>query len=118
MTSEVLTLADDRGWTVAHILAAWGTLPRGLMTSEVLTLADDWDWTVVHVLAAQGKLPQDCMTPEVLALADLSGCTVAQVLRKNSEKYNLDELVTRLEEYESYRKAQRDGGAVRCGGEK
>lgn len=55
-TEEELLLADDSGWTIAHVLASKGKID---INSELCMLHDKQNWTVAHQLATVKVLPKD-----------------------------------------------------------
>ena len=66
-------LADEDGWTVAHVAAGWRHLPKDFNQWE---LADKDGWTVAHEVAAHGYLPNDF---QLWDLTDKEGRTVREV---------------------------------------
>lgn len=92
--SGILSLADDRGQTVAHALARLNKLPAEYLSDELLLLADRNLRTVAHELALHGSLPRSFQTPKILSLFDSSGRTVAGHLADRVVQEDQWDLVT------------------------
>jgi hypothetical protein len=90
---DVLRLANNRGWTVAHQLACYQTNWLTLDISkdfDVLRLADESGWTVAHYLAQYQPnwLASDASKDfDVLRLSNEDGGTVAHYLAQCQPKW-------------------------------
>jgi len=73
-------LADNRGWTVAHVAARNGHLPVDFNQWD---LAEKNGYTVAHIAAEYGYLPTNF---DQWDLADKSGWTVAHIAAKRQTK--------------------------------
>ena len=82
-TPEILKLASESGWTVAHWLA-YNSGKTGWKTDdkEILKLVSKAGWTVAHVLASRsGKTGWKTDDKEILKLVNEKGRTVEAILR-------------------------------------
>lgn len=90
---DQLELADEDGWTVAHILASKKMLPKDFSN---FTLADNAGWTVAHVVAQQLDYETMKRFPrEILDLKDNSGVSV-QLTASVVSKAKLHEIRNKL----------------------
>jgi hypothetical protein len=77
-------LANEYGWTVAHVAAQWGYLPvLGPETFSRWDLADGYGSTVAHEVARIGTLPENFSQ---WGLVDNNGLTVLRQLLSSSIK--------------------------------
>lgn len=58
LTGDILRIANDDGWSAAHILVRRNALPERFLTEDVLLVAAHSGWTVAHELAVKGTLPE------------------------------------------------------------
>ena len=74
-----MRLADESGWTIAHVQASWGWTTDDL---EILKLASEDGWTVAHEQAFHGWTTDD---PEILSLRERNnGWTVEHIIKVQS----------------------------------
>ncbi len=80
-------LADENGWTVAHIAAVTNHLPEDF---SLWSLASNTGWTVAHTAAAYGYLPKDfhLTHPDIWKLKSNIGTSVEDVAQKS--RYVID----------------------------
>lgn len=83
LTEEQLKIANEEGWTVAHELSKFCSLPKQSISPEYVFLADSEGWTVGHLLALNGLLPKKYMTKKVLKTKDFDDYTIAHCLAEN-----------------------------------
>lgn len=75
---DQLSMADEDGWTVAHILASKCALPADF---NDFALADNTGWTVAHVVAQNlDHKTMNRFADEIYELKDHSGVSVGLTL--------------------------------------
>ena len=79
---EVIAIAREDGWTVAHEIASQGLLPKNMMTEEILSWTDNIGCAVAYHVAEQGLM-------DILMLDDSQRDCIAHMtvrLKKPTEK--------------------------------
>lgn len=83
LTEQVMTWADNYGWTVAHELAINGDVlfPERFMTDDILRLRHGKSGnTTAHLLAKRLQLPDHLLNDDLLRLTNNERQTVAHIL--------------------------------------
>jgi len=83
---EILRIARENGWSVAHEMASQNLLPESMMTEEILSLTNDTGYAVAYAAAWHDSLPGWAKRrKDILLLGNGQGDYVVHELARNGK---------------------------------
>jgi len=82
---ELNTTVNMQGTKVAHKMASENSF-EGIIPFEVMKIADDDGWSVAHQLAFSKHFRPELFKKEILEIRDLQGKSVAQILAERMQE--------------------------------